>query len=129
MHGAAGKLAKLLLWAQRRHVKLQEFYQYEVQDPDYGRKIKGLNNLAVGAIIAHCLEYQSILNIRFKRFPHMARVILRPKIVIRFRHVEDFWTGDDANLQVICEYCDGLVNDERTINRLGKIQSWPATVR
>lgn len=128
VNGAAGKLGKLLLWAQRRHDRLREFYKLEVQDPDFERKIKGLNNLAIGAVIDLCLQEQSRLNIIFKRFSYGIRITLRREAVIRFRHIEDFWTGDDANLQAICRYCDRIVADERTSERLGKIQSWPASV-
>jgi hypothetical protein len=128
VHGAAGQLGEYLLLAQRSHDRLKRVHDREVQDPDYERLMRSRNNFNIARLVNFCLEEQNRLNIIIKRFKYGIRITLRHEAVIRFRHVEDFWTGDDANLQPNCEYCDRIISDERTINRLRKIQSWPAAI-
>ena len=128
LHGAAGQLAEFLLLSQRSHDRLKKVHDSEYPDPDYERLMRGRNNFNIARLIEFCLTHQNNLNISMKHFNYGIRIRLRREATIRFRHIEDFWTGDDANLQPICAYCDRLVNDERTADRLRKVHPWPAAV-
>jgi hypothetical protein len=128
VNGAAGQLAEYLLLAQRSHDRLKRVHDREYPDPDYERLLRSRNNFNIARLVEFCVQEQARLNIILKRFTYGIRITLRREATIRFRHVEDFWTGDDANLRPICEFCDRLVADERTANRLRKVQSWPTAV-
>ena len=126
--GAAGELGEYMLLAQRSHDRLKRVHTYDVQDPDYERLLRSRNNFNIARLIDFCIKEQNRLNISLKRFKYGIRITLRREATIRFRHVGDFWTGDDANLQPICSYCDKQVANDRDDDRSGKVLSWPAAI-
>jgi len=111
LHGAAGELGQHLLLAQRSHDRLQRLYKREVIDPDYERLLQGRNNTQIKNLLEFCLKEHSRLNIVLKKFKYGIRITLRREAVIRFRHIGNYWTGDDANFQPILDYCDRVANE------------------
>lgn len=115
MHGSMGLLGEYLFLAHRSHVKLKELYNREVIDPDYERKLRGLNNFNIDRLKDHCvLRHDQMPTVIFKQFKYGYRITVQNEAVIRFRQRKirrsemRYWTGDDANFDPIMNYCDRL---------------------
>lgn len=127
--GARGRLGGYLLLAQRAQHQVQKVLAHPIVDPDYLWMKHNRNNFAIERLIGFCVENQKRLNLTIRFYSYGVRITLRREAKIRFRRLsvtkrsadalhrfkkaeakEEVWTGDDANLSPIFDYCDRMVH-------------------
>lgn len=111
--GLQGNFAKKLLSAQRTQARYQKAAANPPPDGDYLRYVRNRNEYAIADLVKFCLAHRHELPIRLRDFKYGVRVTIRSFAALRFRAqgAPGKWTGDEANLVPICEFCDALMRE------------------
>lgn len=115
--GTKGKLAMLLLRAQRTQARYQRAAENPPPDGQYLKLVMNRNEYAIAELVKFCQLHLSDpkLRITLHDYKYGIRIVIRRHAALRFRAKSGTagkWTGDEKNLAPICAYCDELMREE-----------------